>query len=367
MKRFLGAAAIGLAASATSVVAQGCGGLYTVERGDSLSLIADNLYKNAALWTEVHRNNLSVIGEDPNALRVGAKLRLGCIDGLPTGLQGGAPAVQQALAPASTSTVSTSTPAAATTPRRKLEQTVNLVTAGDFAPFTDQALDNQGLITDVVNTAMGQTPARDAYRVHWVNDWSAHLDPLMTSAMMDMAFPWYKPDCAGSPDNYRCANFHFSDPMFEMLILLFVDKSRPVPFSQDSDIEGRTLCRPAGYFTHDLDRADRRWISDAKITLKQPSTVAGCFEMLVAGEVDAVAMNEFTGRAAIKDLDLKDQVEVVQGRPVSIEGLHVLVHKDHPEAETLLATINDGLDSIKASGAYQQVIDRHMTKIWADF
>lgn len=358
MKRFLGGAALALAASVTTAAAQSCGGVYTVERGDSLSLIADRHYRNATKWTEVHRNNLSVIGENPDALRVGMDLRLGCIDGLPVGLPGGVtatPAVVQ-------------TAAAAPAPsRRKLEQSINIVTAGDFAPFTDQALENEGLITDVVHTAMKSSQANDNYRVHWVNDWSAHLDPLMSNAMMDMAFPWYKPDCAGSPDNYRCANFHFSDPMFEMLILLFVDKSRPVPFAQDSDIEGRTLCRPAGYFTHDLDRADRRWITDGKITLKQPQTVKGCFDMLVSGEVDAVAMNEFTGRAAIKDLGLKDQVEVVQGRPVSIEGLHVLVHKDHPQADALISTINGGLDAIKLSGAYQQVIDRHMSNIWADF
>ncbi|APX11036.1 transporter substrate-binding domain-containing protein [Tateyamaria omphalii] len=355
MKRFLGAAALVLAASATTVAAQACGGFYTVKRGDSLSLIADRQYKNAATWTEVHRNNLSVIGENPNALRVGMQLRLGCIDGLPVGLPGGA-----GLA---TPTIQT----AATPTRRRLEQSINIVTAGDFAPFTDQTLENEGLITDVVRTAMQSSQSANNYRVHWVNDWSSHLDPLMSNAMMDMAFPWYKPDCAGSPDNYRCTNFHFSDPMFEMLILLFVDKTRPIPFAQDSDIEGRTLCRPAGYFTHDLDRADRRWISDAKITLKQPQTVKGCFDMLVAGEVDAVAMNEFTGRAAIKDLGLKDQVEVVQGRPISIEGLHVLVHKDHPQADALLSTINGGLDAIKLSGEYQQIIDRHMSKIWAAF
>lgn len=69
----------------------------------------------------------------------------------------------------------------------------------------------------------------------------------------------------------------------------------------------------------------------------------------------------------MKDLGLKDQVEVVQGRPLSIEGLHVLVHKEHPSADALLSTINGGLDAIKLSGAYQQVIDRHMSKIWADF
>ncbi|MEM8576296.1 MAG: transporter substrate-binding domain-containing protein [Pseudomonadota bacterium] len=358
MKRFLAAALAATIGCAAPALAQTCGGTYAVQRGDSLSLIADRQYQNASQWTEIHRNNLGLIGENPNAIRVGMKLQLGCIGGLPTGLPGGAPVAGAAAVPA---------PAPAAASGRALEATINLVTAGDYAPFTDPDLDEGGLLTDVVNKAMGASGASKGYKIHWVNDWSSHLDPLMSSAMMDMAFPWFKPDCAGEPDNYRCANFHFSDPMFEMLILLFVDTARPIPFAEDTDIHGRTLCRPAGYFTHDLDRPDRRWLSDGLITLTSPSTVAECFELLVAGEVDAVAINEFTGRAAIKSAGLKGRVDVVQGRPVSIEGLHVLVHKAHPQAETLIATINEGMDTIKASGTYQQVIDRHMSTIWAEF
>ncbi|MEL7099607.1 MAG: transporter substrate-binding domain-containing protein [Pseudomonadota bacterium] len=360
MKRFLAAAAAATALFAAPALAQTCGGTYTVQRGDSLSLIADRQYQNASMWSEIHRNNLSRIGENPNSIRVGMRLQLGCIGGLPTGLSGGTP-VAAAAAPAPTPV-----PASATS-GRALENTINLVTAGDYAPFTDKSLDQGGLLTDVVNNAMQASGASKGYKIHWVNDWSSHLDPLMTSAMMDMAFPWFKPDCAGDPGNFRCANFHFSDPMFEMLILLFVDKARPIPFAQDSDMHGRTLCRPAGYFTHDLDRPDRRWLADGHVTLKQPQSIRECFEMLTSGEVDAVAINEFTGREAIKSLGLKDSVDVVQGRPVSIEGLHVLVHKEHPQAETLIATINEGMDAIKASGTYQRVVDTHMSTIWADF
>jgi polar amino acid transport system substrate-binding protein len=364
MTRFLAAAALALTLSGASAFAQTCGGTYTVRSGDSLSVIADRLYKDVGKWTAIHSGNTSVIGENPNALRVGMRLRLSCLDGLPTGLEGGTPvrAVANTTAPAAPQPK----PVVVRT-GRKLEQTINLVTAGDFAPFTDRSLEQDGLISEVVNAAMTAVQGETPYKVHWINDWSSHLDPLMSNAMMDMAFPWYKPDCAGSPDNYRCKNFHFSDPMFEMLILLFVDRTRPIAFASDSDIEGRTLCRPAGYFTHDLDRADRRWISDQKVVLKQPSTVKECFDMLMAGTVDAVAMNEFTGRSTIKTLGLKDRVEIVQSRPLSIEGLHVLVHKEHPNAADLISTINDGLTVTKQTGQYQQVIDRHLTTIWADF
>ena len=68
----------------------------------------------------------------------------------------------------------------------------------------------------------------------------------------------------------------------------------------------------------------------------QPVSVADCFEALIKNEADAVALNEFTGRKAIKDLDLGSRVDVVQSRTLSIEGLHVLLHKSHPDASALI-------------------------------
>jgi polar amino acid transport system substrate-binding protein len=358
MTRFFSLAALFLAMGLAPSVASACGGSYKVKSGDSLSVIANEHYDDARKWTAIHQSNLSVIGENPDRLLVGMTLTLSCINGLPQGL-GSAP--QQAAQPADP------TPEPSPSAPRALEAQINLVTAGDFAPFTDQSLENGGLLADVVNTAMQAATGSEGYKVHWVNDWSSHLDPLMSKAMMDMAFPWYQPDCDGDPSQYRCANFHFSDAMFEMLIVLFVDKARPMPFASDADIEGRTLCRPAGYFTHDLDRADRRWLTDGKIELKQPVRVSDCFDMLRNGEVDAVALNEFTGREAVKSLGLEEDVYVVPGRPLSIEGLHVLVHKAHPEADALLETINGGLAAIKSDGRYQQIVDAHMSTIWAGF
>lgn len=333
-----------------------CGGTYTVKPGDSLSLIADRHYKNAGMWSAIHTNNLAAIGDSPNAIRVGMTLSLSCIDGLPTGLPGGVEQGSVASAPLVEASGTYAT-------RAK----INLLTAGDYAPFTSPDLPNGGLLTDVVNSAMAKAEPAEGYAIHWVEDWGSHLDPLLSNALLDLGFPWFQPDCATSPDEYRCANFHFSDPMFEMLILLFTNKAAPVAFAADSDLEGRTLCRPRGYFTHDLDRADRRWITEGKITLEQPQTIKMCFDMLMAGDVDAVAINEFVGRSAMKDLDLKDRVEIVQSRPVSIEGLHVLVHKTHPQADAMLATINAGLRGIKEDGTYQSIIDAHMTRIWAEF
>lgn len=357
--RYAAAAAAALTFIGAAVTAQTCGGVYTVQAGDSLSVIADSQYKNAGMWTAIHQNNLADIGENPNRIRVGQKLNLTCINGLPTGLEGGR--VQTAAVAAQPAQQPTEAVVKAQT------RGVRFVTADDYAPFTDRKLPNEGLITDIVKTAMAANPENAKYKIYWVNDWSSHLDPLISDHLMDMGFPWFQPNCAEATDNWRCQNLIYSKPMFEALTLLFYAKDRPITFDTDADMHGKTLCRPSGYFTYDLDQDGRNWLKDGRITLKQPQAVKGCFDMLIAGEVDAVAINEFTGRAAIKELGLKDKVDAVATRPLSITGHHVVVHKSHPQAQELIALVNAGLDAAKASGSYQRVLDTHMTRIWEDF
>ena len=134
-------------------------------------------------------------------IRVGQRLNLPCINGLPTGLEGGVSTAAQKPAPVPVEIKQVKV-AQMQSPR---VLRVNLLTADDYAPFTDRNSLNDGLVTEIVHSAMTQASGTDGYQVHWVNDWSAHLDPLLSNTLLDMGFPWLQPDCAQNPDNYRCA------------------------------------------------------------------------------------------------------------------------------------------------------------------
>lgn len=359
MKNTIAAIALGLfGLTAGAAAADTCGGVYTVQPGDSLSVIADKLYKDAGKWSAIHNRNIAAIGPKPGSIRVGMKLSLACLEGLPLGLPGG----KEISASAPVAAVPVTVAPGNATVRGK----INLLTGDDYAPFTSKASHNGGLITDVVNAAMAKASPAEGHAIHWVNDWASHFDPLLSNALLDLGFPWYKPDCATMPDSYRCQNFHFSEPMFETLMLLFAHNDRPFTFENDSDMEGKTLCRPTGYLTFDLDERGRRWIADKKITLKQPHKVKDCFDMVAAGEADAVAINEFTGRSVMKEHGLEDQFSILP-QPVAVLGIYVVVHKTHPRADELLAVVNKGLRGIQEDGSYQAIVEDHMARIWAGF
>ncbi|EAQ45419.1 hypothetical protein MED193_01655 [Roseobacter sp. MED193] len=360
MKNKLLAATLAVAGlfSAQTLAAETCGGYYKVRSGDSLSVIADRLYKDVGTWSTIHSQNIDAIGPKPNAIRVGMKLRMPCINGLPTGLEGGTKA-------ASTTPIAAA-PVKVTPGNASVRQKINLLTGDDYAPFTSKASHNGGLITDVMDAVMTSAAPKEGYAIHWVNDWGSHFDPLLSNALLDVGFPWYRPDCDSMPDSYRCVNFLFSDSMFETLMLLFVDKSRPFTFEDDADILGKTLCRPNGYLTFDLDGSGRRWIADNKITLKSPHTVKDCFDMVAKGEADAVAINEFTGRSVMKEHGLGDQFNVLP-QPLSVLGIHAVVHKTHPRAEEMMALVSQGLKDVRDNGTYQRIIEDHLSRIWAEF
>jgi len=338
--------------------AQACGGTYTVKRGDSLSLIADSQYRDAGKWTVVHSSNIDAIGENPNNIRVGMTLRLRCIDGLPTGLPGGQ--TKEAVAPEAAPLVVA--PGTAAT-RRK----INILTGSDFWPFTDKDMPEGGVLAHVVQAAMEAADPAQGFAVHWVDDWASHFEPLLSNALLDIGFPWFRPDCESDPETYRCANLIFSDSMFEVLMLLFVEKSRPMAFNSAGDLQGRVLCRPTGYSTYIFDQLGRNWLRDGVITLKTPASPGDCLRLLTEGEVDGVVLNEFLGRGKIKEMGLGDRVVVAQGQPISVDGNHMVVHKSHPEGRALLAIFEEGLAQIKADGTYQRIIDEHMTRVWAEF
>ncbi|MGR3435184.1 MAG: transporter substrate-binding domain-containing protein [Shimia sp.] len=344
---------------AGAAAAQSCGGQYVVAPGDTLSGIADRLYKDTSKWSAVYQSNISTIGDDPARIFVGMRLNLTCIDGLPTGLAGGIdPTIVTRAA-----TTPLSIPLGNAANRRKLQ----LLTADDYAPFTDRDLPNGGLYTEIVDALMDAADPAEGYAINWVNDWSSHLEPLLSNALLDMGFPWSQPDCEAEPNAYRCENLVFSDPVFEMLMLMFVNADEPWGFYTDADMQGRTLCRPDGYATFAFEKDGRNWLTNDVITLATAPTPGDCYELLAEGKVDGVVMNEFTGRQKVKEMGLADQITVADGQPISIDGLYVIAHKSHPEADDLMAVVNEGLATIKANGEYQRIIDEHMTRIWANF
>ncbi|NBC32036.1 MAG: transporter substrate-binding domain-containing protein [Alphaproteobacteria bacterium] len=317
-----------------------CDEPYTVQPNETLTDLARRAYANPDQWSIIYYQNQEALPSGPSNIQAGTEITIPCLT----------PSMEFVPIP----------------PEATGE--IESLTASDYAPFTDETLSGGGLITEIVHAAFNANPMAPTHSVTWINDWSSHLDPLLMNRSFDMGFPWLKPDCGDASvlsedGRFRCETFLFSDQVFEMLVMLFISEDNPIPFDRDEDMEGRTLCRPAGYYTFDLDQNGRRWLVHDKITLVQPRSVRECFELLADGEVDGVTINEFTGRLEVHRMGLSDRI-TAHPRALSIQGLYALVPKTHPRATVILYHFNQGLRALRETDEYNQILQRHLSAYW---
>jgi polar amino acid transport system substrate-binding protein len=337
-------------------IAQNCGTDYAIAEGESLTDIARKVYGSPSEWTMIYYANQDRLGPNVSLLVPGTAIRLPCL----TRPQD-----------------SGKTPTRVSTPDEKFAispmlKKIAFLTADNFSPFTDRSLPEGGLTTNLISAGMtlikNQPNSGFDYDISWVNDWSSHLEPLLSSKAFDVGFPWSRPDCE-HPDELdvngrlRCGKFLFSDPLYENVTSVFVMKDSAIAFNQDEEILGKNLCRPKGHFTYLFDKGGRHWLKEKKITLIQPQIVEDCFRLLESGKVDAVVVSDFVGRAAAASVRMTEKIKILQ-RPMSIDSFHAIVFKTHPNASSILYYINSSLAKLRERGDFDKIVDAQISAFW---
>lgn len=349
----------------TASFAQTCGADYVIKEGESLADIAGRVYGNSSQWTVIFYANQDRLGANAALLVAGLAVRVPCVG---EGQQKAAPAA----ASIDTASLSSASSSAGTFELSSVVKRVEFLTADGLTPFTDRSLPSGGMMTQIVSSAMDQIKEQAKgnfdYNVSWVNDWAAHLNPLLITRAFDVGYPWLKPDCSQPKElsqdaRYRCQKFFFSEPLYEVHTVLFVKKDSGIAFAKDDEMLGKTLCQPAGYSTYELDKNGRNWVKENKVTLMRPQTIDECFRLLDAGTVHAVATADLTGKAVTAALNMSDRVHAL-GRPLAIGTLHLIVTKTHPHASTLLYYMNTAINKLKESGEYDKIVESHLSRFW---
>jgi polar amino acid transport system substrate-binding protein len=344
--------------------AQTCGTDYALKPGDTLADIARTVYGKASQWSVIYYANQDRLGDSTTLLVPGRSLKIPC---LPGQSKPATPAlVETPPSPAQTTE-------AALFQLSSMLKRIEFLTAEGYAPFTGRDLPQGGMLIDILQASMNlikeQAKGAFDYQVSWVNDWSAHLNPLLITRALDAGIPWSKPDCTtpqflDRAGQYICQKFFFSDPFYESMTVLFVRNDGSFNFDRDEQIAGKTLCRTKGWSTYDLDKGGRNWVKDGKVTLMQPPRAEDCFRLLDEGTVDAVVIAELTGLAVAGTMGMSDRVHPAS-RPVNIETMHVIIAKTHPNARTMLYYVNSSLARLKETGDYDAITIKHLEQFWS--
>ncbi|WP_108859660.1 transporter substrate-binding domain-containing protein [Ruegeria sp. Alg231-54] len=409
MRNHLIISSLALAAAAGTASAQQACSTYEIQRGDSLRELSIEVYSTED-FRIIYDANRDVIGNNPNIIRVGDVLTMPCLEEIgraPTAPQTEAEAMAaemaaelvkaaenraaKAIAEAEARVAEAEAEAkkasedaviaAKSAAKDEIESAraeaaalirnadagerpeirdrqLLLITGGNYAPFTDEALPNRGLYTYLVETAMLRAAPEQSYKIQFVNDWPSHLDLLMPTLAFDATFPWSRPNCEeaetlSEKDRARCDTYNFSNPFYEVVDTFFAREGSGYEQTLTyADFAGTTICRPEGW---SLSHMDAVGLYPPAISLMRPVSPDDCFHALMNGTADIVAIEAHLAFEAIGRLGYEHRI-VENPNLAAIKSLNVMTHKDNPDGEAILETLNQGLNIMQQSGEWRDIV-----------
>ena len=340
-----GLCVVGAGATAQTVT---CGQDYVVQPGDYLSTIAQRAYGNTGNFNLIYSANVDAIGPNPGLINVGDRLFIPCVDG---------DLGQSAANASAIRNVQTTE----RLPAPAEEKTIRVLTATGWAPFMDEDQAQGGLLTEIINLALENADGAPEYKIDFINDDGAHLNPLIVDHAYDISIGWSQPNCEimdklEDESQFRCNNLDFSDPMYEEVLGYYSLATDPV-FTDHAELKGQRICRAEAFTLAPLEGVD---LVEPAISIVRAPTAADCINFVLEDKADValVAVDVADGR--ISELDARASVQMHEALTF-VDVLHAVIAKTNPRNEEILATVNSGLGNIKESGVWFATVRRHMT------
>ncbi len=220
---------------------------------------------------------------------------------------------------------------------------VTLVTGNRYYPFADHSLPQGGMSTEIVKAAF-EASGFEA-RVLFM-PWRRGFIGVQRH-LYEGTFPhFYTEELA--------RDYLYSESIYPGQQRIYVSNNSGVKFNRISDLVGLRFCSPIG---HAIDGSLQKLIDTAAISIISPSAPELCAKMLERHRVDFMALDETVYNHMFRDLNLK-----AVGEPLANADLYLLLPLYDPNSEMLMKAFNSGLKCIKASGIFDDIVRRHLSR-----
>lgn len=293
--------------------------IYIVQLGDNMERIARSFYDDASKASEIYAANPSI--QEGSVLRVGTELII---------------------------------------PTLAKEDNVKAMAIGaseSFAPFSQSGLYNGGMITDIVNTVYGQIGKKT--EISYVPN--NQLRGVTFNGRTEVSYPLTK----NKNDEML---FLYSEPLYTTLTVFFAKTDSEVE-DMEKTMEKRmkkgkfsklVVVVPLGFNSDKLVE----YYENKYILLKPMKSLEECFKALNDGTADLVAAPQIAGLVAIQSSTELNRADFkILEKSVESTTLHLVVSKEHPNAETIISEFNQAFAAAKAEGKISKVVDKHIDLI----
>lgn len=212
-----------------------------------------------------------------------------------------------------------------------------------WPPFTDAGMQDGGLATALVKTALARAGfASDFEQVPWAR------------ALMGIGDGRYDVLVNAWHNESRTRIGQFSGSYLTNRIRLLKRKSDAISFAQLPDLYPFTVAVVRDYaYAADFDSDPRL----QKIPVRSFPVAIG---MLAAGRVGVAVEDEYVASSLLQRQPdgVREQIEFF-GKPVSENSLHILVSLKNPRHGQIVTGFDQAIRAMKADGSYAQILKAH--------
>lgn len=221
-------------------------------------------------------------------------------------------------------------------------QTLRLV-ADPWPPFNDQTLLNNGVASDLVTTAL----TRAGYTTSYAQvPWERAVRGLQQNTYDVLINAWFTDE--------RATFGYYSQPYLINRIRFLQRKGSQIEFRRLPDLYPYSIAVVRGYaYSSEFDQ-------DSRLTKVGVVGFEVGARMLQARRVQLTLEDELVARFHLSRslAGIRDQLEFLP-QPLSENGLHILVSRNHPQHRQIAEAFNKAIEAMRADGSYAQIFQRH--------
>ncbi|WP_025897753.1 substrate-binding periplasmic protein [Sneathiella glossodoripedis] len=228
------------------------------------------------------------------------------------------------------------------------EKPLSLATGNNFPPFADENLPSGGMVTEIIT---------EIFKLSNIPHTVIHLPWKRTYqearvGVHDGIFPYYETE-------KRKKSFLFSDPLYATKASIFVSRDLLQTPSSEAELDGLRFCRAEGY---SIPEELRDQVNSGKINVIRTLENTYSLRMLLIKRCDFVVWNNIVSADMFRRE--KGSEEKLKRLPIewAPSTMHFLISKQHPNAEAIIQTVNTGLKTLKETGVYDTIVDRHLNR-----
>lgn len=219
------------------------------------------------------------------------------------------------------------------------------LTTGEWNPYISQSLDNQGLFAQItieafatqnVEVELGFFPWQRVFQLSKNGEWDGTIAYAKTEE--------------------RTKFYLYSEPLYTGQYVLFHLKSRPLKWQKYSDLHDIKIAATRGFGGMGQEFLDAE--KNKVIHVDRLASDDQSFSMLLLNRVQAVASDLEVGTVLINKLFPPEKAALIthSSRLIQQAKYHLVLSKNLKKNELLMKKFNNGLNQLKQSGRYNQIL-----------